>query len=94
MNSAAKCSCPLIATQRIQTIAVKAVWPKGYKKFMFYSDEHEILNVHKYKNIKKFSFSGLDKLRMFFFLAHKCLNANNYWHFNIYEQEKFQTRLI
>ena len=23
------------------------------------------------------------------FSAHKCRNANNCWHFNIYEQEKF-----
>ena len=24
------------------------------------------------------------------FPAHKCLNANNCWHFNIYEQEKIE----
>ena len=31
--------------------------------------EHEILNAHKYKTIKKFSFfSGSDKFRMLFFL--------------------------
>ena len=33
---------------------------RGYKKkFMLNSAEHEILNSHKYKNIKKFSFFRL-----------------------------------
>ena len=61
--------------------------------FVLNSAEHEILNAHKYKNIKKFSFfSGSDKPRMLFFLlinvimptvfpAHKCYNANYCWHF-------------
>ena len=32
-------------------------WVRGYKTFsMPNSVEHEILNVHKYKNIMKFSF--------------------------------------
>ena len=36
---------------------------------MLNSVEHEILNAHKYKNIKKFSFfSDSDKPRMLFFL--------------------------
>ena len=30
-------------------------WPRGYKTFyLLNSVEHEILNAHKYKNIKKF----------------------------------------
>ena len=30
-------------------------WPRGYKTFfVLNSIEHEILNAHKYKNIKKF----------------------------------------
>ena len=34
-----------------------SIRPRGYKTFfMVNSDEHEILNAHKYKNIKKFSF--------------------------------------
>ena len=34
-------------------------WPRGYKTFfMLNSVEHEILNAHKYKNFKKFGFSG------------------------------------
>ena len=32
-------------------------WPRGYKtSFVLNSIEHEILNAHKYKNIKKFGF--------------------------------------
>ena len=32
-------------------------WPRGYKTFfMLNSVEHEILNSHRYKNIKEFSF--------------------------------------
>ena len=44
-------------------------WPRGYKTFsMLNSAEHEILNVRKYKNIKKFClFWGADKPRMLFF---------------------------
>ena len=46
------------------------IWAQGYKTFfMLNSAEHEILNAHKYKNIKEFSFfSGSDKPRMLFFL--------------------------
>ena len=35
---------------------------------MLNSAEREILNAHKYENIKKFSFLGSDKLRLLFFL--------------------------
>ena len=36
--------------------------PRGYKTFfMLNSVEHEILNVHKYKNIEKFGFFRLRK---------------------------------
>ena len=35
--------------------------------FMLNSVEHDILNAHKYKNIKKVAFSGSDKPRMLFF---------------------------
>ena len=51
--------------------------------------EHEILNAHKYKNIKKSNiFLGSGKPRMLFFPLINVKNANNCWHFNIYEQEK------
>ena len=44
-------------------------WARGYKIFfMLNSVEHEILNAHRYKNIKKFRFFlGSDKPRMLFF---------------------------
>ena len=43
---------------------------RGYKTlFMLKSVEHELLNAHKSKNIKKFSFfSDSDKPKMLFFL--------------------------
>ena len=38
----------------------RETWTRGYKTFfMLNSVEHEILNAHKYKNIKKFSFCRL-----------------------------------
>ena len=38
-------------------VATNITWPRGYKTFfMLNSIGHEILNAHKYKNIKKFSF--------------------------------------
>ena len=29
-----------------------------------------------------------------YFIAHKCQNANNCWHFGVYEQKKELSRLI
>ena len=65
--------------------------PRGYKTFfMLNSVEYEIVNVHKYENIKKFGiFSGSGKLRNLFFLL---INVNC-WHFNIYEFVKFHAQL-
>ena len=37
--------------------------------------------------IKK-TFSMLNSTENEIFPAHKCENANNFWHFNIYEREK------
>ena len=34
---------------------------------MLNSAEHEIINAHKYKNVKKFSFLGSGKPRILFF---------------------------
>ena len=49
---------------------VQITRPRGYKTFfVLNSIEHEILNAHKYNNIKKFCFIlGSDKPRMLFFL--------------------------
>ena len=50
-NKMANCTGP------DQTAPSRAVLARGYKTFfMLNSVEHEILNAHKYKNIKKFSF--------------------------------------
>ena len=68
---------------------VVEIRPRCYIFFVLNSAEHEILNAHTYKNIKKFSFfSGLDKPRMLFFLR---INAKR--HFLIYEQEKIHAQL-
>ena len=58
----------LVAHDR-PTSFIQQTRPCGYKTFFILnSDEHEILNVHKYKNIKKCCFLGSDKPRMLFFL--------------------------
>ena len=52
---------------------LKMLRAQGYKTFFkLNSAEHEILNAHKYKNIKKLCiFSGSYKPRMLFFLLIK-----------------------
>ena len=37
--------------------------------------------------------SCFKSLRCCIYHANKCLNANNCWHFNIYEQDKFHAQL-
>ena len=37
--------------------------------------------------------SRFKSLRSCIYHAEKCLNANNCWHFNIYEQDKFRAQL-
>ena len=62
-------------------------WARGYKT-VFHA-EHEILNAHKYENIKKLSiFQAQISLKCYSFLLINVkmpTNANNCWHFNIYE---------
>ena len=43
------------------------VWARGYKTV-----EHEILNAHKYENIKKYSMFQAQISLECYFLAHKC----------------------
>ena len=45
-----------------------------------------------YKNAKKSRFLAL-QLRCCKYPANKCENANNCWHFNIYEQDKCHAQL-
>ena len=49
---------------------LEETWPRGYKTFFILNSvEHEILNVHKYENIKKFSiFQAQISLDWYFFL--------------------------
>ena len=70
-------------------------WPRGYKKiFKLNSTEHEISTAHKklkYRQMKKFlAFSLSDVV---FIMLINAKNANNCWHFNIYQQDKFCAQL-
>ena len=68
--------------------------PRGYKTFfVLNSVEHEILNAHKYKNIKKFGIFKAQLSLECYFSRSYMLNANNCWHFNIYERGKFHALL-
>ena len=43
----------------------------------------------KTKMLKNKDFSCFQTLRYSIYHAHKCQNANDCWHFNIYEHDKF-----
>ena len=61
---------------------------------MLNSAEYKILNAHKYKNMKKFSFfSDSDKPRMLFFLLINVKMPTIVGIFNIYEQEKISSSI-
>ena len=64
------------------------VSPRGFETFsMLSSVEHEILNAHKYINIKKLGFLGSDKSRMLFFpLINVTMPTNIYELENLYAQ--------
>ena len=56
----------------ITFMPLEETWPRGYKTFfVLNSVEHEILNAHKYKNIKKF---GLFKAQ----LSLECYFSRSY----------------
>ena len=69
-------------------------WMTGPEVIKLFSclTEHEILNAHKDKISRNSAFWAQTSLECYF-PAHKCYNANNCWHFNIYEQEKFHAQL-
>ena len=77
-------------------VILPQIRPRGYKTFfMLNSVEHKILNAHKYNQEIRILL-GSDKpkkLKCYFFSLINVKNANNCWHFNIYEQEKFLARL-
>ena len=62
---------------------------------MLNSAEPEIFHAHKYKKYQEIQlFPNSDKPRTNAnFPAHNCQNANNCWHFNIYELDKFHAQL-
>ena len=48
-------------------------WPRGYKTFfVLNSVEHELLNAHTYKNIKKFGIFKVHVSLECYFSAHTC----------------------
>ena len=49
-----------------------------------------LINVEIIKISGKFRFKTQ---KLVIYPANKCLNANNCWHFNIYEQDKFLSQL-
>ena len=64
--------------------------PRGYKTFfMLNSTEHGISTAYKTKMLKNNDLSRFQALRCCIYHDNKCYNANNRWHFNIYEQDKF-----
>ena len=78
----------------IVTLSMDLSWPRGYKTcFMLNSTEHEISTAHKSKIPANKEVSCFKSLRCCIYHANKCLNANNCWHFDIYEQDKFRAQL-
>ena len=48
----------------------------------------------KTKMLKNKDFSCFQAVQWYIYHADKCLNANNCWHFNIYEYDQFRVLLI
>ena len=69
-NSHASRQCSFVVFVKTSETPCSPDWPRGYKTFIILNSvEHEILNTHKFKNIKKFSFfPDSDKPRMLFLL--------------------------
>ena len=53
----------------------------------------EFQMLTKTQMLKNIFFSYFQTLRHCIYHANKCLNANNCWHFNIYEQDQFHVQL-
>ena len=55
------------ATDNVKYELFKQSWPRGYKTFsMLNSAEHEILNAHRYGNVKKTAFQAQISLECYF----------------------------
>ena len=67
---------------------------RGYKTFfMLNSANHEIVNAHKYKNIKKLSISQAPISLECYFSCQLGLKCQRCLDFNIYEHEKVHAQL-
>ena len=68
-NFTTLCNCIPVGSQpKRETLNKTANWPRGYKPlFMLNPVKHEILNVYKYKHVKKLAFLSSNKPRMLFF---------------------------
>ena len=70
-------------------ISIKSFYRlRSAENAIFLHTHVKISNFHKYKNL----FTGSGQPRMLFSCTY-MLNATNYWHFNIYEQEKFYAQM-
>ena len=70
-----------------------SIRPQGYDLFSC-STVQEISTAHKKTKIStNEEVSCFGSLRCCIYHADKCLIANNCWHFNIYEQNKFRAQL-
>ena len=68
--------------------------PRGYKTFSCSTQlSIDIQKLIKSNMLKNKGFSCIRMLRCCFYHANKYWNANNCWHFNIYEQDKFRAQL-
>ena len=68
--------------------------PRGYKTFLVLNSiEHEILNAHKYKNIKKFGLFRFSKHRMLFFPLINVKMPTIVGILTFYEHENFHAQL-
>ena len=57
--------------------------------FILNPAEHEFSTAHKNRIAEKITIVlALKLLDVCIYPANKCKTANNYWHFNIYEQDK------
>ena len=57
---------------------VKTLVPEAIKNFMLNSAEHEFLNAHRYKNIKKFSISQAQISLECYFSCSKMLKCQQF----------------
>ena len=65
-------------------------WPRGLCSTQLSTKFQLLIKTKIPTNEKVFCFKSL---RCCIYHANKCENANDCWHFNIYEQDKFRAQL-